>query len=414
MQVFKFGGASVKNAEAVRNMAQILKLQNEKILIVVSAMDKITNALEKLFSAHLGSLSITEDFEIIKNFHLKIIKDLFDDKTEVLQHIEIEFERLENFLNNNKSKDFDFVYDQIVSFGEIFSTIIISHYLNSIGVKNIFLDARQIIFTDDNYRYASILNEVSQKNLQKNVTFEDCKFYIIQGFIGTDQKGYTTTLGREGSDYSAATFANLLDAQNLTLWKDVAGIYNADPKIFPNAVKLNIISYREATELAYFGAKIIHPKTARPLMLKNIPLYIRSFKNPSENGTNVENVSDPISPLVPIYIFNPNQVLITIYNDDFIDENLYEQIYSTFKKFKTKINLVQNSALNLSVCFDFNSNNFNQLIEELKIRFQIRYNTELTLLNVRHYQNLENLDFLNDKQVLMEQKSRLNAMFLYK
>lgn len=414
MQVFKFGGASVKSAEALRNMAQILKLQKEKILVVVSAMDKITNALEKLFSAHFNNLSTIDDFEIVKNFHLKIINDLFEDKTEVLNQFNIELNKLGLFLENNKSKDFDFVYDQIVSFGEIFSTIIISHYLNSIGIKNKFLDARQIVLTDYNYRYASILTEQTQANLQKIVTFQDCNFYIIQGFIGTDNKGNTTTLGREGSDYSASTFANLLNAQNLTLWKDVAGIYNADPKIFPNALKLNIISYREATELAYFGAKIIHPKTARPLMLKNIPLYIRSFKNPAETGTNVQNVDEPINPLVPIYIFNPNQVLVTIYNDDFIDENLYEQVYSTFKKFKTKINLIQNSALNLSVCFDFNSNNFNELINQLKQQFQLRYNTELTLLNIRHYQNIEKIDFLNDKQVLMEQKSRLNAMFLYK
>lgn len=413
MQVFKFGGASVKSADAIKNLSFILKNFDENILVVISAMDKTTNALEAVCQAYFRNEDFWSAFEKVEDFHNTVIENLGADKSIFSKYFN-EIEKLREFLKNNSATDYDYVYDQIVSYGEVFSTAIISDYLNYVGLKNVWLDARDLVITDDYFRFASILSEPTAENLKNAIDFNKSKIYIIQGFIGVTKNGSYTTLGREGSDYSAATFANLLDAKSLTLWKDVAGLYNADPKIYPNAVKIDKISFREATELAYFGAKIIHPKTSKPLMQKNIPLYIKSFKNIWEQGTVIENTDISVSPSVPIFIFSPNQVLLTINSDDFVDEFLLEKVYSIFKTYKTKVNLIQNSALNLSVCFDYNSNTFEKLIDTFKTNFKCRYNTGLTLLNIRHYSKLSNFDFLDDKEILMQLKTRENSFYLYR
>lgn len=412
MKVYKFGGASVKNADAVKNLAKILSRESADLVVVVSAMHKTTNALENILLKYFKGEKFIDDFKDIVAFHHQIINNLFKKPDVFYRKFNKITDCLLNYLNNPPSDNFDKEYDAVVSFGEILSTKIISCYLNETGIENLWIDAREVIKTDDNYRAASVDLEKTKPKLFKSLNFSKNKIFITQGFIGSDKNEETTTLGREGSDYTAAVIANLMNAESLTLWKDVAGIYNADPKEKTDAVKLDKISYREATELAYFGAKVIHPKTAKPLMNKDIELSIRSFNNVEEKGTSVANYAEKISPVVPIFIFSKNQVLVTISSNDFIDEYLFEKVFSIFRKFKTKVNLLQNSALNLSLCFDYNQNNFESLLQELKLKFKVKYNSNLSLLTIRHYTENVIKDCTKNKKILLEQKNRLNAFFL--
>lgn len=414
MNVYKFGGASIKSAEAVRNLLKIISKNDENLFIVISAMDKITNELEILLNKFFNNQSFDQQLQNIYSFHLNIISQLFNSDSDIFNIIENSVNKLKNFLVESNKHNFDKTYDSVVSYGEILSTLIISNYLNENGIENKWLDAREIISTDDNFRQASVNFIDTSKNINNVLKTSKYKIFIIQGFIGSTKNAETTTLGREGSDYTASVIANITNANSLTLWKDVSGIFNADPKLMKNATKLEKISYREATELAFFGAKIIHPKTAKPLMEKNIELSIRSFNDVSEKGTTVGNFDFKISPVVPIYIYNTNQMLITLSdpNFQFISEDFFEKVFSIFKKFKVKINLFQNSALNLSLCFDNNKNNFEQLFSELEMYFNARYNQNLTLITIRHFSEDIINKTIENKKILMQQRNRLNAFFL--
>lgn len=414
MNVYKFGGASVRSAEAVRNLLRIISKNDENLFIVISAMDKMTNELEILLNKFFNNQFYDEQLQKIYSFHLNIISQLFNSESDIYNILKNNIDELKNLLVESNKQNYDKTYDSIVSYGEILSTLIISNYLNVNGIKNKWLDAREIISTDDNFRQASVNFEDTSKNINNVLNISDHKIFVLQGFIGSTKNGETTTLGREGSDYTASVIANITNAHSLTLWKDVAGIFNADPKLINNVTKLEKISYREATELAFFGAKIIHPKTAKPLMEKNIELSIRSFTDVSKKGTSVGNFDFKISPVVPIFIYNSNQMLITLSDPDFqfISEDFFEKVFSIFKKFKVRINLFQNSALNLSLCFDNNKNNFEPLFSELEMYFNAKFNQNLTLITIRHFSEDTINKTIENKKILMQQRNRLNAFFL--
>lgn len=426
MKVFKFGGASVKNAAAVRNVASVLNLfKNEKIVVVVSAMDKTTNALEQVVKKYFykGGDAVSE-LEKVKNFHQKIMEELFPAKNHpIYSDINNSFVEIEWLLEDSPPEKlssgqsgFDFVYDQVVSIGEFVSSKILSAYLNDSGSKNQWLDARDVIKTDNTYRDAKVDWEQSEVSANffsfpsVNDKPEKGSLVVTQGFLGVTSENYTTTLGREGSDYSAAILANLFNAESVTIWKDVPGFLNADPKWFENTMKLRNISYHEAIELSYYGATIIHPKTIQPLRSKNIPLYVNSFLYPKEEGT-IINENTASDSLVPSFIFKMNQVLISILPKDYsfiVEENLSD-IFACFAKKRVKINLMQNSAISFSVCVDFDDKKVPALIGELKKSYKVLYNDGLELVTIRHYDSSTLERVTLGKQILVEQKSRQTA-----
>ncbi len=413
MKIYKFGGSSVKSADAVRNLKDILKSENDNLVIVISAMDKTTNNLEKLLNLWREGENFDEQLSKIMDFHTKIATDLLPESL-IMPRLSTLFKELIDKISNSNPENYHESYDRIVSYGEIFSTFIISTYLNYEGLKNKWLDAREILITDNNFRQANVDFELTAQKIRQEIN-ETEKKYIIQGFIGGTIDGKPTTLGREGSDYSAAIFANLLDAESLTLWKDVDGIYNADPKIFSDAQKIQKISYAEATELAFFGMKIIHPRTAKPLINKGIPLFIKSFEKFHTHGSIIDNFEFKISPNVPVFIVNDNQALLTLRskNFEFISEKIFEKIFHIFNKHKIKINLIQNSALTVSLCFDYFEITFGKLLSDLQQYFYTRHNKNLTLLIIRHYSDEILKKKLSGKKIILEQKNRLNAFFLY-
>lgn len=419
MKVFKFGGASVKDAVAVKNAAAILKnFSKENLVVVISAMGKITNALEKVTHAYFyGDGDAHTLLEEVKEYHLKIMRDLFSEPDdEVYNDVNNVFVEAEWILDEKPSKDFGFAYDQVVSKGELISTKIISAYFTKAGIKNTWLDARDLIQTDNTYREGKVNWEKTQQEIASKIPSyfsDENKIIITQGFIGSTSENYTTTLGREGSDYTAAIFAHCLDAECVMIWKDVPGVLSADPKYFKEAQKLEKISYHDAIELAYFGASVIHPKTIKPLENKNITLHVKSFINPDAPGTIIER--DALTkPLVPSFIFESNQVLISISAKDFsfiAEENL-SSIFGLFAKHKIKINLMQNSAISFSVCVDNDELKIPTLIDELKKDFKILYNENLQLYTIRHYypSTIEKLS--EGKEILLEQRSRHTAQLV--
>ena len=421
MKVFKFGGASVKNAEAVKNVAEILKLfPNDKIIVVVSAMGKTTNALEKLVDAFFNKKDTSEEINIIKNYHLEIINDLFENKSnQVFNEFSNIISLLENYVRKEPTSNFDFEYDQLVSFGEIISTKIVSAYLNEIGLCCQWLDARSLIKTDDNYRDAKVDWKKTEESINSNVSKintenNSCKIALTQGFIGSTNDEKTVTLGREGSDYSAAIIAYSLNAAEVVIWKDVAGVLNADPKWFDETIKLEQLSYHDAIELAYYGATVIHPKTIKPLQNKNIPLWVKSFIKPNEIGTVIKDDETALS--VPSFIFKINQILITISPKDFsfiVEEN-YRDIFQMFMEAKVKINVMQNSAINFSLSVDDDERRLPKLINQLKEKFKVRYNSGLELITIRHYDQ-STIDRVSvNKKILLEQKSRSTVQLVVK
>ncbi|WP_089666894.1 aspartate kinase [Gramella sp. MAR_2010_147] len=404
MKIFKFGGASVKDAEGVKNLIKVLnETGSENKLIVISAMGKTTNALELVVKDYLGTTKIPASLEEVKNYHRTIMEALFPNKDDsVYFKVETLFSELENFLQHNKSNRYDFVYDQIVSFGELASTTIVSEYLNSQNLSTNWLDARNFIKTDSTYRDAKVNWSKTQELVQENI--DPKKLNIIQGFIASDPNNFTTTLGREGSDYSAAIMAYCLNAENVTIWKDVPGVLNADPRFFENAQLLNNISYEEAIELAFYGASVIHPKTLQPLQQKEIPLFVRSFINPSEDGTSVSK-GKTIFPEIPCFIVKKDQVLISLSSLDFsfmVEENISE-IFKLFHQYQMKVDLIQNSAISFRVCVDNKFNQLEKLIQHLKARFKVNYKTGVSLYTIRHF-NEEAINSLEkDKNVLLKQ-----------
>ena len=404
IKVFKFGGASVKDAKGVKNLIKVLQVTgSENKLIVVSAMGKTTNALETVVNDYLLTTKIPKSLEVVKEYHRNILNDLFPDrKSSVYFKTESLFTELENFLEHNKSTQYDFVYDQIVSYGELISTMIVSEYLNFQNIDSTWLDARNFIKTDSTYRDAQVNWDKTQQLVQEHVNPE--KLNIVQGFIASDPNNFTTTLGREGSDYSAAILAYCLNAESVTIWKDVPGVLNADPRFFSKARLLNKISYEEAIELAFYGASVIHPKTLQPLQRKEIPLFVRSFLNPLEEGTAVSK-GKTIVPEIPCFIVKKDQVLISLSSLDFsfmVEENISE-IFRLFHQYQMKVDLIQNSAISFKVCVDNRFNQLEKLIQHLKARFKVDYKTGVSLYTIRHF-NQEAIESLEkDKKVLLKQ-----------
>lgn len=422
MKVFKFGGASVKDADSVRNVGNIIRLYpQDKLCIVVSAMGKTTNGLEKVVNAYFEGKT-KQSFEAldeIKRYHEDILHDLFPDTTNAIYNdVNNLFVEIEWAIEDAPTGTYDFEYDQIVSVGELISTKIVSAYLNEIQIENRWFDARDLIRTDNTYRAAIVDWNLTGDLIRNNVGSyleTNGRVAISQGFIGVTSENFTTTLGREGSDYSAAIFAFSLGAQDMTIWKDVPGMLNADPKWFDDTRKLNHISYREAIELAYYGATVIHPKTIKPLENKNIPLHVKSFLDPKQSGTLINNVTDSDS-LIPSYIFKVNQLLISISAKDFsfIVEHNLSRIFDIFHKHQVPINIMQNSAINFSVSTDYDDRKSPGLIKELQEDFKVYYNEGMELITIRHYDD-ETIDkVLEDKKLYLEQKTRHTARFVMK
>ena len=416
MRIFKFGGASVKDAEGIRNVHSVLQTVGfEDVLLVVSAMGKTTNALEIVIKNYFEkSPELQSSIQEVKKYHNQILLDLFEDeKNAVFTDVNSLFSGLDHFLNQNKSPNYNFVYDQVVSYGELISTTIISHYMSFMGIKTQWLDVRNFIKTDTTYRDANVDWDLTQKNISKNVKKKILN--VTQGFLGSDENNFTTTLGREGSDYTAAIFAYCLNAENVTIWKDVPGVMNADPRYFENASLLNQISYREAIELAFYGATVIHPKTLQPLQKKEIPLYVKSFINPTLPGTSVSKGAD-LEPHLPCFIVKKNQLLLSLSSIDFsfiMEENISE-IFGLLHDYKMKVSLIQNSAISFSVCIDDKFGNFNDLKTILSKKFQIAYNENVSLYTIRHFDEKAAQMVEQNKDVLLKQVSRETMQIITK
>lgn len=418
MQVFKFGGASVKDAESVKNSAHIIsKYKVDALLVVVSAMGKTTNLLEDVTKAyHQNTGEAFEILEKAKAFHYNILSGLFEDSNHpIFDEIANCFVEIEWILEEEPQDSFDYLFDQIVSTGEIVSSKILAAYLNHIGVKSQWLDARNYIMTDNTYTEAQVNWEKTEAIIQAEIPKILSEYIgVTQGFIGSTSENFTTTLGREGSDYSAAIFAACLNAKHVTIWKDVPGVLNADPKWFEKTELIPELSYTDAIELTYYGATVIHPKTIKPLQNKNIQLNVRSFLNPEVPGTKIKstNVSLP----VPSFIFKVNQILISISPRDFsfiVEDNLRD-IFNLFHQFRIKINMMHNSAINFSVAVDDTGQNILEVLDELKKKFKVNIETGLELITIRYY-NQETINrVLVDKQVISELKDTYTCQLLVK
>ncbi|MGY3054334.1 aspartate kinase [Pedobacter sp. UYEF25] len=418
MDVFKFGGASVKNAAGVINLAEIVKSYNTgALLIVVSAMGKTTNQLENLTKAYLSkSQEIHQIFEEIKNFHFDLIDELFGgNQNAVHDDVANVFVEIDWLIEDSADENDDYIYDQIVSIGEIASTKIIAAWLNHCGQKSIWADARSYIQTDNTHREGKVNWQKTEKIIQEDLSLTLSKSIVVtQGFIGGTTENYTTTLGREGSDYSAAIFAYCLNADAVTIWKDVPGVLNADPKWFDETKKIDQLSYYDAIELTYYGATVIHPKTIKPLQNKNIPLYVKSFLQPAEKGTVINNTANPLP--IPSFIFKINQALISIFPKDYsfiIEENL-SKIFDVFHKHHIKINTMLNSAMSFSVSVDDDEGAIKKLLEVLSVDFMVKYNKNLELVTIRHYDDQTIKRTIVNKEILLEVKSRHTCQMVMK
>lgn len=415
MNIFKFGGASVCNAESIRNLLKILNTQKTNLIIVVSAMGKMTDALEQVCNDYFHKTEgFGQSFDKVKVFHQNIIHDLFgDNDEEVNGKINALFEELQEILDSEPSLCYDYEYDRIVSFGELLSTTIVSAYLNKQGRKIKLIDIRKCLKTDETYRDANIDVDLSTQLCRKIFTFQDTFMYLTQGFIAGTPTNQTTTLGREGSDYTAAILANLLEAENVTIWKDVPGIMSADPKLYDDLEIIPKLSYREAIELSNFGAKVIHPKTIKPLQNKRIPLFVKSFLHPEEHGSVIRDLEEKLK-LPPIYINKDNQLLLTLTPRDFsfIAEAKLSQIFGTLAKYRLRLNLMQNSAISFSFCIDNNEAVFDSFILEMKDDFEVLYNKDVRLITIRHYTEAIIDKLIGDTEALVEQRSRLTARFV--
>jgi aspartate kinase len=410
MRVFKFGGASVKDAAAVKNVAEILKkFSSDQIVVVVSAMGKTTNGLEKVVNDLFNSTGEAMDsLEQVRAFHLRIIEELFEKGHPVFNDVHNLFVELEWAVEGDPELPYDQEYDQIVSVGELISSKILSHYLDSAGVSNTWKDARDFIKTDDQFREGNVDWDLTEASIKAKLLpeFEKKPIIVTQGFIGVTSDNYTITLGREGSDYSAAIIAYCLNAKEVTIWKDVPGVLNADPKWFDDTLLLEQISYLDAIELAYYGATVIHPKTIKPLQNKNIPLKVKSFLEPDKPGTLINETESGRN--TASFIFKVDQVLLSISPKDFsfiVEENL-SGIFSVFAEKGIKINLMQNSAVSFSVCIDNRGERIEDLMETLRINFRVKYNTALELITIRYYDDATIKRVMTGKEMILEQKSR--------
>lgn len=412
MKVFKFGGASVKDAPAIENLMNILRLYpDEQLVVVISAMGKTTNYLERVLAAyHHQPDEVAALVDELQRQHEQVAIQLVPDPGSILDKIRALCGRLRAKLSADPSSNYDFDYDQIVSFGELLSTTLISTYLSLAGIPNVWLDARRLIRTDSTYREGKVDWTISQKQIKAAVQdamgAPDGRVVVTQGFIAGTAESLSTTLGREGSDYSAAIMAYALDAESVTIWKDVPGLLNADPKRFPDAVKLDEIPYEEAVELSYYGASIIHPKTLKPLQNKQIPLFVKSFFKPEEAGSVISNCT--MSSDIPSYIVKDHQTLLTIFPRDFsfIAVDNLSEIFTILSQNRVRINLMQNSALSFSVCTDAEPSRRNACIEALQHKYKVKYNEDVQLITIRHYNEGAIEKVIGQREVLVRQMSR--------
>jgi aspartate kinase len=414
MKVYKFGGASVKDGSGIRNMAEIISEESDNLVVVVSAFGKTTNALEKVLKAWLaGDAAYSDLLNEIYMYHQSVISDLTPDTGSVSGNIDNSYAKLKEYLQAGKKGDYDFEYDQIVSFGEIWSTLIVADFLKTIIPESEWVDIRGNLLTDDRYRDANILWSESGNRLKKVFDFSRKRIYITQGFIGGTPSGKTTTLGREGSDYTAAVIANILDAESVVVWKDVPGILNADPKWLPDAKRLDEISYKEAVEMTFSGAKVIHPKTIKPLHNKSIPLHVRSFINPGEGGTIIK-ADATLREIMPVFVRKEDQILLSILPKDFsfvMGDNL-SRVFHSFMINGIKVNLVEASAVSIDVCLDDERPKVEALINDLKSEFSAVYNEKVEMLSIRHY-TPEAVDRITrGREILIEQRTRSTVRFV--
>ncbi len=416
MRVFKFGGASVKDAEGIRNLVKVLEVTgHQNTFLVVSAMGKMTNAMEAVVKAYFDNkVGLKNAFEEVVLYHQTLLEALFEDKKHpVYEKVNLLFEEVQGFLAWNKSPNYSFVYDQVVGYGELLSTTIVSMYLNEVGIKNYWMDIRDFIKTNDNYRDGRVNWEKTQQLISEGV--EKNKLYITQGFLASDDNNFTTTLGREGSDYTAAILAYCLNANSVTIWKDVPGVLNADPRYFEETSLLNKISYREAIELAFYGASVIHPKTLQPLQRKEIPLHVKSFNNPRDAGTTVgKGIS--IEPEIPCFIVKKNQVLMKLSSLDFsfIVEDSIGDLFKLLHDHKMKVDLIQNSAISFSVCVDNKFNRLNDLLDQLSGKFKVVCHEDVSLYTIRHFNTDAIKSLQNGRDVLIEQRGKETLQLVVK
>lgn len=414
MKVYKFGGASVKDALGIKNLSGIVSEEKGNLVVVVSAFGKTTNALEKVLKLWLNDdgkhIELLEEIQLA---HQSVINELFSTSLGIGGKIDVSFAKLRDHLLSSSKRDYDFEYDQIVSYGEVWSTMIVSEYLKIYQPDTRWLDIREILLTDDRYRDANVLWNESIKRINSAFSFRNVKIYVTQGFIAGTVAGNFTTLGREGSDYTAAILANMLDAECVVVWKDVEGILNADPKWLNSARKMEEISYKEAVEMSFSGAKVIHPKTIKPLHNKGIPLYVKSFLSPEASGTIIK-ADATLREIIPVFIKKENQILISITPKDFsfvMGDNL-SRIFHTFITHGIKVNLVEASAVSIDVCIDDDRTKVDILLSDLKSEFSIVYNENIELITIRHFTADAIQSVTKDCEILLEQRTRSTVRFV--
>lgn len=416
MQVFKFGGASVKDVEGVKNVVHVLEKHGVRNkVVVVSAMGKMTNALEEVVGSYFEDQNaLSENIKYIKNFHLEIADKLFEQAHPVHQKVENFIADLKILLERNKSGNYDYVYDQVIAYGELLSTTIISDYLLTREIDNIWVDTRKLIKTDATFRDAKVDWEATARNIKQHI--HTSGLTVTQGFIASDKENsFTTTLGREGSDYTAGIYAYCLEAESVSIWKNVQGVLNADPREFSNTTLLEHISYEETIELAFYGASVIHPKTIQPLQRKGISLYVKCFLRPEEKGTTVGEGPE-IFPKTPCFIIKKNLILISLSTSDFsffVEENISE-VFALFHKYQVKVHLIQNSAISFSVCVDNKFNKAAKLIEYLRQKFEVNYHKDVDLFTVRHFDEQTLQGIRSGKEILLQQRTQNTVQLVTK
>ena len=418
MKVFKFGGASVQDIDKVKNVAGIIDgYADEQLMIIISAMGKTTNALEKVAEAFFAGNKeqALQLFTIVKQQHVNMAKYLLvTHYNPCYAQLTDFFTEVEWLLHDKPVREYDYYYDQIVCVGELLSTCIVSTYLNEVGIANKWLDVRDIVRTDNNFRDAAVNWKWTEEAVKREITFEDNNIYITQGFIGSTDDNESTTLGREGSDFSAAIFANILNAENQTIWKDVEGVMNADPKAFPEAVVLHELSFDEVIEMAYYGAQVIHPKTIKPLHNKGIPLHVKCFLDSSLPGTVITKKN--IKNLPPIYVVKQKQVLVHLHSQDFsfVGDEPIIALYQIFKDIKIKPNLIQTGAVSLQLCVDDRQDKLDQLASAASAIFDVQIEKGLELLSIRHYDDATIARLAEGKQIILQQKKLDTLQVLYR
>ena len=408
MKVHKFGGASIQDAPSIKKITKIIQKEGmANCVLVISAMGKMTNAFENIVNLYVNNQrsELSVALQQIVDFHLKIINNLFKKEHEIYQKVDNLFAKMDLFISTNNSKNYDYIYDQIVCFGELLSTSIISSYLNQEGIVNTWKDVRELIKTNDVYRDAKVLWD--ETNTLINSEIDSSKMSIVQGFIASSHNGQTTTLGREGSDYTAGIFAYCLEAENVTIWKDVEGVLNADPRVFKETHLLTQISYEETIEMAFYGASVIHPKTIQPIQKKEIPLYVRSFNNLNSSGTKVSR-GITIDPLVPCFIVKKNQVLVSVSSLDFsfIVEKNISDIFKLLDQYQLKVNLIQNSAISFSFCVDNTFDHFDAFYHQIKSSFKISFFKDVDLFTIRHVTENSMKQIYNQGKPLLTQTNK--------